>query len=178
MNEPANLVQIATLNKPYGIKGWLWVMSLLEERSDIFELKEWYMKTATGFKPLTVTDWRTQGAGLIASFAQVPDRNVAERMTGTTIWVNQDSLPKPAEDEYYWSELIGLNVYNTSGECLGVVHSLFETGAHDIMVLHSSLDSVDENERLIPWHTQTVLQVVRPSESAEGKIVVDWERDY
>lgn len=178
MTEQANLVQIATLKKPYGIKGWLWVMSLLEERSDIFELKEWYMKTATGFKPLTVSDWRVQGAGLIASFVQVPDRNVAERMVGTTIWVNQSSLPKASDDEYYWSELIGLKVFNTSDECLGAVHSLFETGAHDILVLRPSSESIDDNERLIPWHAQTVLQVVRPSETETGKILVDWERDY
>lgn len=177
MNEN-NLVQIATLKKPYGIKGWLWVMSLLEERSAIFGLPNWYMKTATGFKPLTVTDWRRQGAGLIASFAQVPDRNVAERMGGTTIWVDKQSLPKASEDEYYWSELIGLNVFNNAGECLGVVHSLFETGAHDILVLQPSPESIDDNERLIPWHPQTVLQVVRSNKEQAGKIVVDWERDY
>lgn len=60
---PDTLIQIATLKKPYGIKGWLWVFSLTDNRSDIFDMPHWYMKTALGFRPLTVSDWREQGQG-------------------------------------------------------------------------------------------------------------------
>lgn len=169
-----DLLHVATLKKPYGIKGWLWVFSHTEEHAAIFEMSPWYMKTATGFKPLTVKEWRTQGAGLVASFVEVPDRNVAETMNGTTIWVDKSSLPALADDEYYWSELVGLKVVNEQQECLGVIKSLFETGAHAMMSVVPSAGSIDKESRLIPWHTTIVQSVNRET----GVVLVAWEKDY
>lgn len=168
------LMQIATLKKPYGIKGWLWVFSNTEHHEDIFAMSPWYMKTATGFKPLTVKEWRHQGSGLVASFVEVPDRNVAETMNGTTVWVSKDSLPALADDEYYWSDLVGLTVVNEQNECLGVVKNLFETGAHAIMTVVPSGASIDNEERLIPWHKTVVCDV----NLADKVITVAWEKDY
>lgn len=168
------LIHIATLKKPYGIQGWLWVFSEMESRSDIFALPSWQMQTATGFKPLTVQKWRVQGSGLVASFAEIPDRNVAETMNGTRIFVTKDSLPSLSNDEYYWSDLVGMTVVNEQGECFGVVKNLFETGANDVMVVAPTADSLDQEERLIPWHTSTVLAVDLPTRT----ITVAWGADY
>ena len=52
--DASEMIKIATLKKPYGIKGWLWVFSQTDERASIFQMQPWWMKTATGFKPLTV----------------------------------------------------------------------------------------------------------------------------
>ena len=49
-----NLMKIGQLKKPYGIKGWLWVFSDTDDRTAIFDMQPWYMKTAMGMKPLTV----------------------------------------------------------------------------------------------------------------------------
>lgn len=178
MSNPAivqdNLMHIATLKKPYGIKGWLWVFSNTEEHSAIFAIPNWLMKTATGFKPLTVLEWRAQGSGLVASFKEIADRNVAETMNGTTIWVSKDSLPAPADDEYYWSDLVGLMVVNEQQECLGVVKSLFETGANDVIVVAPTSDSIDGEERLIPWHNSTVQNI----DLTTKVMLVAWEKDY
>lgn len=168
------LICIATLKKPYGIKGWLWVFSHMQNHSDIFALSPWYLRTATGFKPLTVQQWRVQGSGLVASFEQVPDRNTAETMQGATIWAPKACLPALADDEYYWSDLIGLRVVNEEGEYLGVVKNLFETAAHDMMTVVPKPDSIDNQERLIPWHNKTVVEV----QLAQKQIVVAWGKDY
>ena len=169
-----SLIQIAQLKKPYGIKGWLWVFSNTEEHDAIFAMQPWWMKTATGFKPLTVVKWRKQGTGLVAQFEQVPDRNVAETMSGVTIWTDKKYFPDSAEDEFLWSELVGLNVLNKQGENLGKVDKMFETGAHSIMVVAPTSDSIDAEQRLIPWHKQTVEDV----ELSQGQMIVDWERDF
>lgn len=169
-----SLMRIATLKKPYGIKGWLWVFSDMQQRDDIFAIAPWYMKTATGFKPLTVDEWRIQGSGLVASFKEIPDRTVAESMNGTTIWVAKDVLPPLVEGEYYWSDLIGLTVVNKRNECLGAIKNLFETGAHDIITVCPTKGSIDNEERLIPWH-HTVVESV---DLARGVMVVAWEKDY
>ena len=168
------LMKIGQLKKPYGIKGWLWVFSETDDRTAIFDIKPWWMKTATGMKPLTVKAWREQGTGIVAQFEQIPDRNVAETMNGVTLWVEQDILPEPAEDEYYWSDLVTLRVINEQDEYLGDITEMFETGAHAIMRVAATSDSFDKEERLIPWHKQTVVQV----SLTEKTVLVAWPSDY
>jgi len=167
-------MKIGQLKKPYGIKGWLWVFSDTDDRTAIFDMQPWWMKTATGMKPLTVKTWREQGTGIVAQFEQVPDRNVAETMNGVTIWVEQNVLPETGEDEYYWSDLVGLRVINEQDENLGEITEMFETGAHDIMRVAATSDSLDAEERLIPWHKQTVIEV----NLAEKTVFVAWQSDY
>lgn len=172
--DASEMIKIATLKKPYGIKGWLWVFSQTDERASIFQMQPWWMKTATGFKPLTVKDWRIQGQGLVACFNEVPDRNVAETMNGASIWVCKDHLPKLADDEYYWSDLIGLTVINEQGENLGIIKEMFETGAHEIISLKPTAQSIDNEPRLIPWHSDVVLAV----DLSAGTMLVAWQSDY
>lgn len=172
--EYGELVQVGQLKKPYGIKGWLWVYSETDERDAIFSMQPWWIKTAIGMKPLTLLDWRPQASGLVAQFKEVADRTMAETMNGVTIWVSKQSLPPLQEDEYYWSDLVGLTVNNTAGQCFGKIKELFETGAHAIMVVAPTSESVDEQERLIPWHKQTIESVDVPN----GVVVVEWQDDY
>lgn len=169
-----NLMKIGQLKKPYGIKGWLWVFSDTDDRTAIFAMQPWYIKTAMGMKPLTVKAWREQGTGIVAQFEQIPDRNVAETMNGVTLWVEQDVLPETGEDEYYWSDLIGVQVFNEQDEYLGDIAEMFETGAHDIMRVAATSDSLDGEERLIPWHKQTVIEV----DMSAKKIIAAWPSDY
>lgn len=172
--DTSTLMKIGQLKKPYGIKGWLWVFSDTDVHEEIFDIKPWWMKTATGMKPLTVKAWRQQGTGLVAQFEQVPDRNVAETMNGVTIWVAKDVLPEPSEDEYYWSDLVSMRVMNEQDEYLGDITEMFETGAHDLMRVAANSDSLDAEERLIPWHKQTVMHV----DMASKTVLVAWPSDY
>jgi 16S rRNA processing protein RimM len=96
-------------------------------------------------------------------------------MFGVSLWAEKNNLSELAEDEYYWSDLIGLTVISQSENViLGRVKELFETGAHAIMVVEPTADSVDGEERLIPWHKQTVGEV----NLTEQTLMVDWGSDY
>lgn len=170
-----NLIKIGELKKPYGIQGWLWLFSYTEDREAVFAMQPWVIKTALGQKTLTVKNWRPQGKGYVVQLNEVPDRNVAETMFGVTLWADRHHLSRLADDEYYWADLVGLTVKSqTDDVILGRVKELFETGAHAIMVVEPTDDSVDSEERLIPWHKQTVLDV----NLAEKMITVDWGSDY
>lgn len=168
------LIQIGQLKKPYGIKGWLWVFSHTDNREDIFDMQPWWIKTAKGMQTVTVTKWRKQGSGLVIQLAEVPDRNIAETMNGVSLWANKQTLTPAEEGEYYWSDLIGLQVCTQDACILGNISELFETGAHDIMVVKPSADSIDDEQRLIPWHKQTVITVDLTTKT----VVVDWQPDY
>lgn len=170
-----NLVKIGELKKPYGIQGWLWLFSYLEYRPAIFDIKSWVIKTPLGEKTLTVKNWRAQGKGYVVQLNEVPDRNTAETMFGVTLWANKDNLADLNDDEYYWADLIGLTVKSQQDDSiLGEVKELFETGAHAIMVVVPNNASVDDEERLIPWHKQTIVNV----DLTQKIIMVDWGVDY
>ena len=63
---------------------------------------------------------------------------------------------------------------NEQDENLGEITEMFETGAHDIMRVAATSDSLDAEERLIPWHKQTVIEV----NLAEKTVLVAWQSDY
>lgn len=168
-----DLLHIATINKPYGVKGWLWVYSHTQVHSDIFAMHPWYVKTAIGMRPITVREWRTQGKGLVACFDEIADRDMAQSMLGAKIFCPKDQLPKAGEDEYYWQDLQGLSVVNMQGELLGKIAELFETGANDVMRVVATEDSIDKQSRLIPWHKSVVLEV-----KLGMCVLVDWQADY
>jgi 16S rRNA processing protein RimM len=171
----SGLIKVAELKKPYGIHGWLWLFSYTEDREAIFAMQPWVINTAMGQKTLTVKNWRPQGKGYVVQLNEVPDRNMAETMFGVSIWAEKTNLSELAEDEYYWSDLIGLTVVSQPDDViLGRVKELFETGAHAIMVVQPTADSVDGEERLIPWHKQTVVDV----NLTANTMLVDWGRDY
>jgi 16S rRNA processing protein RimM len=78
-------------------------------------------------------------------------------------------LPKLGQGEYYWKDLIGLEVESLASEPLGTVESMMETGANDVMVLHG------DRQRLIPFVMDAI---VREIDLPNKRIVVDWKPDY
>jgi 16S rRNA processing protein RimM len=106
---------------------------------------------------------------LIAQLEGVNDRNAAEALQGHEVAVAREELPAAEEDEYYWDDLIGLEVVNLAGESLGKVKTLLETGAHDILKIVDA-----EQERLIPFTDP----IVREVDADAGRIVVDWGKDW
>ena len=84
-----------------------------------------------------------------------------------------NSFPAAADDEYYWVDLIGLNVINREGEALGVVRELMSTGPQTVLVLEYVADDKVQ-ERMIP-----VVSVYVDSVDIAAKIIrVDWLSDY
>ncbi len=107
---------------------------------------------------------------MVAQFEDVSDRNAAEAMQGRLVGVSRSELPKTGKDEYYWGDLIGLDVVNTQNQSLGKVLGLIETPANDVLRV-----GVDEGkERLLPFVATVVLDVDRES----GRILVDWGVDW
>lgn len=170
-----NLVQVGELKKPYGIQGWLWLFSLIEDRESIFKMQPWVINTAKGQQTLTIKNWRAQGKGYVVQLEEVPNRDIAETMYGVAIYTQQDEIRGLAEGEYYWADLVGLTVISQQDNVvLGQIKELFETGAHAVMVVVPTADSVDNEERLIPWHKQTVGDI----DLTQKTMMVDWGQDY
>jgi 16S rRNA processing protein RimM len=84
-------------------------------------------------------------------------------------------MPDLEEGEFYWFQLEGLSVENSSGETLGKIAQILETGANDVMVVDPTDDSIDKQQRLIPYLEGNVVKEV---DQEIGVVIVDWDSDY
>jgi 16S rRNA processing protein RimM len=125
---------------------------------------------------LTITQAREHGDVIVALAQEVPDRNTAEALRGTRVFVGRSSFPAPAADEFYWVDLIGLAVVNRQGESLGSVAGLLDTGAQSVLRVTPSADTGTEAaaERLIPF----VAAYVDGVDLERRLITVDWGLDF
>jgi len=120
-------------------------------------------------KPVTIVDGRKQGKGIAALLPGFENREQAVSLVGLQLFVRREQLPETDEDEYYWSDLEGLEVKTTHGELLGRVERLMETGAHDVLVIRGN------REHLVPFIQG---QYVTRVDLEDGTIEVDWDPEF
>lgn len=168
------MLHAATIVGVYGIKGWVKLRSFTDPMDNVLGFSQWYMKDRSGLHEVTLAEGRRHGKGLIARLGGVDDRDAAEALRGREIWVAESELPDLDDDEFYWHELEGLQVWaDHEGDkvFLGRVSHLLETGANDVMVLSPCDGSIDDRERLIPYLPGLVVSSV---DTKAGRIDVDW----
>ncbi len=87
-------------------------------------------------KRIILTDLSVIGPSKVRARLQgVDDMESAQALVGLEIGVKRRDLPPTEDDEYYWHDLIGLRVETVSGEGLGTLSAIMETGAHDVYVV-------------------------------------------
>jgi 16S rRNA processing protein RimM len=162
-------VSVGKVSGVFGIKGWVKVFSFTDPRENILTYSPWLLIKGDETKSVDVTDGQLQGKTIVAQLNGFNDRDQAASLMGWDIFITRDQLPKAARGEYYWSELIGLAVENVQGVQLGLVDSLLETGANDVMIVQG------ERERAIPFlQGQTIINV----DMDAGRIIVDWDPEF
>ena len=129
----------------------------------------WYVGNEQNWLPLQVLEADVHGKVLVAKLEGIADRTAAEKYKGQLIAVPRAELPEREEGEYYWSDLVGMSVENLAGEKFGMVDSLLETGANDVLVVKG-----ERGETLIPFIGAVIQQV----DLKKKTIRVDWFADY
>jgi 16S rRNA processing protein RimM len=154
----------------FGIKGWLKIESWTRPPENILHYPVWQLGRSGKWYEVQLDEGRRQGRGLVARLADAAgeawtDRDRAAGLVGSEIAVWREQLPPLPENEFYWSDLVGLEVQDLEGRSLGRVRELIETPAHDMLVVSG------EREQLIPY----VGPIVRSVDLAAGQIRVDWD---
>ena len=180
---PEDAVEVGRVVDAWGVKGWIKVQPYSSDPQALFSSRRWFLQppeTPHPIKPgsvlprlLKVTQAKDHGDVVVATAQEVPDRNAAEALKGARVFVSRASFPTADADEFYWVDLIGLEVVNRQGERLGTVADLLDTGAHSVLRV------VDEQqptptERLIPFVGAYVDEVDQDAR----RITVDWGLDY
>ena len=177
---PADAIEVGRIADAWGIKGWFKVLPYSASPEALFSSKRWFLqpaergaKTFAGTVLLKIKEAKDHSDSVVATSVEVPDRNAAELLKGARIFVSRASFPTPQTDEYYWVDLIGLEVVNREGVALGAVRELLHTGPQTVLVLAYAEDGKDK-ERMIPF----VSAYIDGVDLAGRRITADWQPDY
>ncbi|MCU0761823.1 MAG: ribosome maturation factor RimM [Hydrogenophaga sp.] len=185
---PEDAVEMGRIQDAWGVKGWVRLHAHSADTEALFSARDWFLlppepRYARGFSAfsgctrLSVDEVKAHADGLVAKLVGIDDRNTAEALKGTRFHLPRSVFPPTPEGEYYWVDLIGLEVVNREGESMGVVKDLVATGPTSVMVLEYTepVDGVLRTaERLIPFVSAYVDAVDRLAR----RITVDWQKDY
>lgn len=161
-------IVVGKLGGPHGVRGWIKVLSHTDPRENIFAYNPWWLNVQGEWKAFEVENAREQGKGLVVKLADIDYRDQAQTLLHCQIAVNENQLPELDEGEYYWRDLIGLEVFNQDELSFGKVERLLETGANDVLIVKG------DRERLVPYIDQVVLKVDLDAK----RIDVDWDADF
>ena len=174
---PDDYILLGEISGVSGLKGWVKVFSHTSPRLQITEYKQWFLqkKGNDQWQTVKLKGGKAQGKNIIASIEGVQYRDQAEALIGSTIAVSSDQLEKLSEGEYYWKDLIGLNVENTEGVKLGKIDWLFNTGSNDVITIKGKNAEGENVEHLVPY----IIDDYVISVSLEGSLmVVNWDPDF
>ena len=185
VDQASEKVLLGRITGVYGVKGWVKVFSYTDPMEAIVDYNPWLIraqnrKNATWSK-VKLKAGKRHAKTVVAKLENCNDRDAAMAYIGTEIAIEKQQLEELTEEnEFYWRDLIGLRVINQQDVELGVVKSLMETGANDVLVVVSEIEAEDGAnketvERLIPWTMNNAIIAV----DLEHKVIeVDWDPDY
>jgi len=164
-----DLVVMGFVRGACGVRGLVKVHADTEFTDSLFDYPVWWLGKNGVWKSYSFVDGQVRPKELVAQLDGIEGRDQAEALRGMKIAVPRSEFPEAEEGEYYWTDLVGLQVSNLQGEAFGSVTELMETGASDILVVDDG-----QKRRLIPFVDAVVTEV----DLDARRIVVDWGADY
>lgn len=186
---PADAVEVGRILDAWGVKGWLKILPHSTDPEALFAASSWFLQPPDAkFRPgfnafsgtvsIAVDEAKTHSDSVVAKVNGLDDRTAAEALRGARIFLPRSAFPAASKDEYYWVDLIGLNVVNREGVALGLVRDLMATGPHSVLCVEYTAKLEDGTEaaaeRMIPFVSVYVDSV----DVAGKRITVDWQPDY
>ncbi len=185
---PDDAVELGRFLDAWGVKGWVHIQPHSVDTRALFESEVWFLlppeaRFGRGFTAFSgpvrarVAEIKVHSDGIVARLEGLADRNGAESLKGVRIHVPRSAFPPAEVGEFYWVDLIGLDVVNREGVHLGVVRDLMPTGPTSVLVLEytETVDGVDKTaERMVPF----VGAYIDDVDLKARRITADWQTDY
>ena len=163
-----DMVVVGRVVGPHGVDGLLRIVSYTHPAENLLSYVPWSFHRDGAWRAVAACpgEARRHDNGFLCRLDGVHDREAAAALRGVLIGVPETALPEPETDEYYWRDLIGLDVVSVAGDRLGQVENLMATGANDALVV-----SDGASESLIPF----IEPVIKRVDLRGSVIVVDWQ---
>ena len=187
---PDDAIEVGRVLDAWGVKGWLKILPHSSVPEALFSAGTWFLQPPeakfrpgfnafTGTVSVSIDEAKTHSDSVVAKLKGMDDRTPAEALRGARIFLPRSSFPVALTDEYYWVDLIGLNVVNREGVALGCVRDLMATGPQSVLCVEYVVPAEGDAgpvaaERMIPFVSVYVDKV-----DIAGKLItVDWQPDY
>jgi len=179
------MVVMGRIVAPYGVFGWLKIVPDTEAFDGLFDYDNWWLGKGDDWREMVVETAKVHNDVIVVKLKGIDDRDAALACKGKQIAVPRSQLPEAEENEYYWSDLIGVRVKNLQDIDFGLIVDVFETGANDVLVVKPDTEiavSADiagvkekqQQERLLPFTAAVVLEVDVKAKT----MLVDWDADF
>lgn len=158
-----NLMCAGAITRAHGIRGAVQIKAFTHQAQTILEHKNIYTKDGSCLKILSIAPFKHNL--LIAHIESIKDRNQAELMRGTEIFIKRDALPMLEDEQYYYADLVGLKVLAGTDKEVATVCAVHNYGAGDFLEI-----SLPTQERIcIPFRKECVTKICLP----ERYLVID-----
>ncbi len=169
MDNKADWIIVGRFGRPHGIKGLISVISFTEPRDNILSYVPWYVSVGHEWQLVKLVRVEMNNKSILAQIEGYHQPEQVAALTNIEIAVQAEKLPALGPDEYYWHQLIDMQVVDTQGNILGVVKDIMPTGSNDVLVVEGS------KRRLIPYiQGQYILNI----NAEKCLITADWDADF
>lgn len=162
-DDAPNRICVGRIAGAHGVQGLIRINSYTEEPMDVAAYGP--VSDEDGKRMFELEAKRMAKTQVLARIKGVMDRNAAEALRGVRLYVSRDVLPPPADDEFYWEDLVGLTAETVDGKSLGKVLSVQEFGAGEMLEIGKRRGGTT----LVPFTRDVVPQV----DLQAGKLVID-----
>jgi len=152
MTDKLQRVLLGRIVAAHGIRGDVVIDSYTAEPADIAAYGP--LQSADGTRELKIKVVRVTPKGVVAHIAGVDDRNAAEALRATDLFVERAKLPEADEGEFYFADLVGLRAENEAGETIGKVVAVQNYGAGDLLEIaltgHQATEFIPFTDAFVP----------------------------
>jgi 16S rRNA processing protein RimM len=150
---------------PHGLKGWIKVQPFTQHVDGLVQYRVWWVGGEGKWSHHRIAESAVHGSSVVARLEGFDNRDTAAELRGSQVAVPRAAMPISREKEFYWSDLLGLEVQRPNATKLGVVTKILETGANTVLVVQG------EKEVLVPFIDSVIVSV----DLKARKLVADWE---
>ncbi len=163
-------IKVGKISGYFGVAGEVKLYSYTRPIAEIQQYTQFYL--GEGKSPILFTRIRDNKKHIIGKIDGKNNRNDVLDLIGLSLYIRPEDLPALPEGEYYWRDLIGLAVRNQQGIDFGIIESILETGANDVLVIKNHKTG---DETLVPFVLEHFIISV---DLANKTMLVDWEMDW
>ncbi|MDA7705012.1 ribosome maturation factor RimM [Rickettsiales bacterium] len=150
-------ILIAKITSPHGIKGQVKLISYLENPSDLEKYNSIFTKDNKNFKIKLLRSVKQNI--YIAKINDINDRNKAEEIKNTKLFIDQKELKILSNDQFYYHDLIGIDVKNIEGKKIAIVKNIMNFGAGDLFEVDFTDDNYNNQMNILPFNNEIVTEI-------------------
>ena len=158
------MIALGEIVATHGIEGWLKLNPYNPESPTLLSTQEIFLEKDSGRSVQRLQAVKPHKNQLLIRLEGVDGINAAQKWIGSIVSVAEMNLPALSADEYYYYQVVGLEVYDTQGNRIGKITRLWSTSGGDLYVVEG-----DTKEHLIP----VTKEIIEKIDLTAGKMIIN-----